>query len=202
MQPDPRFKFHALVIGQGQSKFLVISRQPLNLEILPGVRVLVEAAAKADLVAALSSVEGQVLVRAWGVSQGLISRSRAALGLAASNTGDSRTTAWRRTGKAPGKVAVFSLPTGKEIPDSLAVTVLGDASQQAVIVGCWPVAWEMAEKGNFLIQSDDGVTKEQFRLWLQNGTIAERAAALDVARNVILYARHHLGVVGHARKGT
>lgn len=97
MQPDPRFKFHARTVGENKTRFLVLSAQPIEIEVLPGVRVLVTPAAKDDLIKRLQSEDGKSLAAEWGVSESLVFRLRKGLGLARSYPGDSRVTQWRRT---------------------------------------------------------------------------------------------------------
>jgi hypothetical protein len=198
MQPDSRFLFHALVTGQGKTKFLIVTRQPADLDPLPGVRVLVEPALRPALETLLQATEGKKLAADWGVSESLVYRLRAGMGLAGTYTGDSRTTAWRRGEQAasrpatPAGAASEAAPT-VETPIDLPITVVGDGQRQVVVVEATRREWDMPEAGNLLVERDDR-GREQFRLWLENQTVNQAAERLGVARNIILYARHLLGV--------
>lgn len=188
MQPDKRFNFHALVTGEGKSKFLVISGQELDLENIPGVQALVSRARRADLVALLQAQSGQAIARQWGVSDKLISRLKNALGLGQGHGGD------RRSGQvvrwSGGQVVEGS--DGPQLPDTPTIQVIGGGQRQVIVIGS-NLEFELILTGNILIEKNEAV-RAQFRLWLENTTISDAAAQLVVARNVILWSRKYMGI--------
>lgn len=80
----PAKPFHAQVTGHGQprNQFLIISKEAISFEVLPGTRCLVQREARNDLVKTLTNTESKVFAKTHGLSTSAVHRIRQALGIA------------------------------------------------------------------------------------------------------------------------
>lgn len=76
--------FHAQVVGQSRrrNQFLIISKESITFEVLPGTRCLVQKEARNGLVKTLTNTESQVFAKTHGLSTSAVHRIRQGLSIA------------------------------------------------------------------------------------------------------------------------
>lgn len=80
------------------------------------------------------------------------------------------------------------------------IAKLGNGQRQTIIIGQDLPDLEQSATGNILIEVDES-TREQIVLWLKNNTVLEAAEKLGVAKNVVVWLRHELGVSRSEKAG-